>query len=384
MLAVETQNYAAILRAKSAEYSALHSLDKPNKDILLPCIVAASFLVKDQEKKRQLTKLEYRDAHLGRLAKSWGKRTCLLDPRLLKFDKDHQNDAIDLAGFLSDSVRFGCGIIPVIDLRTSELRRKAISKHWLATKYGLALRLTLSDLSNAKLGNLIQKILLETVIKPQECLLLLDFADADLSDYEGFGAFQTEWIFRVQEFGLWRRIISAATSYPETNPAPANGDVEVERSEWLAWRSALSTGPKIAEIAMFGDYGADNAKISFAGAGRAITHLRYATPDKWLVVRGGQAHELGDGTIRDVSRRILRSGLFAGEVFSAGDEFIAACADASGKPGNPTIWRAANMNHHLTRVTQDIAESFGVSLPAGARRKSVQEDLFARLGWVPA
>jgi hypothetical protein len=34
------------------------------------------------------------------------------------------------------------------------------------------------------------------------------------------------------------------------------------------------------------------------------------------------------------------------------------------------------MNHHMTRVTQDIADYLEIEIPAVARRKSVQDDLF--------
>jgi hypothetical protein len=214
------------------------------------------------------------------------------------------------------------------------------------------------------------------VVKPQECVLILDFSDADLSEVDAFAAFQAEWILRTQEFGLWRRVIVAATNYPEKNPAPENGQTKVARNEWLAWKQALSLNPRIGEVAMFGDFGADNAKIDFGGAGRALKHIRYATRDGWLVVRGGPLTPECDGSIQDVARRITLSGSFAGELFSAGDEFISACAAGLGGKGNPTTWRAANMNHHMTRVTQDIADYLEIEIPAAVRRKSVQNDLF--------
>lgn len=314
--------------------------------------------------------------HLGRMAKSWGAQTCVLDPRFLKFDKDTQQDASDLAQFLGAARRFGCSIIPTIELKTTKLRCDAISSHWQTTKHGLALRLTLGDLSDSGLRMKIHSLLLKMVVKPQECVLILDFSDADLSDVEAFAAFEAEWILRAQEFGLWRRVIVAATNYPEKNPAPENGQTKVGRNEWLAWKHALSLNSRVRELAMFGDFGADNARIDFGGAGRALKHIRYATRDEWLVVRGGHLTVECDGSIRDVARRIILSGAFAGELFSAGDEFIAACASGLGGKGNPTTWRAANMNHHMTRVTQDMADYFEIEIPAAVRRKAVQDDLF--------
>ena len=214
------------------------------------------------------------------------------------------------------------------------------------------------------------------VVKPQQCVLILDFSDADLSEVDAFAGFEAEWILRAQEFGLWRRVIVAATNYPEKNPAAENGQARVGRNEWLAWKQALSLNSRVGELGMFGDFGADNARIDFGTSGRALKHIRYATRDEWLVVRGGSPTQACDGSIRDVARRIMLSGSFAGELFSAGDEFIAACAAGLGTKGNPTTWRAANMNHHMTRVTQDIADHLEIEIPAGVRRKSIQNELF--------
>jgi hypothetical protein len=376
MLPIEYQSYAVTLRDKTAEFDALRALDAPNKALILPIIVAASYFVKDQEKKRQLTKEEYLSTHLGRITKSWGQRTCILDSRFLKFDRDAQRDASDLATFLGDSIKYGCSIIPVCELRTSELRRSVISSHWRSSRNGLALRLTLNDLSDPKLGGAIQSLLMKMVVKPQQCVLILDLSDADLSDIDAFAEFEAEWILRTQEFGLWRRVVAVATNYPEVNPAPENGQIQVARNEWLAWKQALSLNPRVGQLAMFGDFGADNARIDFGGAGRALKHLRYTTRDAWLVVRGGHLTPVCDGSIQDVARRVILSGAFAGELFSAGDEFIAACANGLGRNGNPTTWRAANMNHHMTRVTQDIADHLEIEIPAVIRRKPVQSDLF--------
>jgi Beta protein len=376
MLSIETQNYAVILRDKVAEFDALRSLDRANKNMILPYFVAASFFVKDQEKKRQVTKEECRDDHLGRLAKSWGRRSAILDTRFLKFAQDLQQDAVDLSNFLEASTQYGCSLIPALDLRTSELRRNAISAFWQKTNHGLAIRVTLSDLLNPKLAISVQRLLLQVVAKPQNCVLVLDLADADLSDLNAFAAFEAEWVLRTQELGLWRRVIVAATHYPEKNPAPPNGQIEVGRNEWLAWKQAVGIDARVGELAMFGDYGADNARISFGETGfGAITHFRYATKDKWLVVRGGSPVPAHDGSIHEVARRILISGVFAGELFSWGDEFIKACAEAK-QVGNPTIWRTANMNHHMTRVTQDLADFFEIQMPAPVRRTPIQQDMF--------
>jgi hypothetical protein len=206
-----------MLRDKTAEFDALRTLDTPNKGMILPVVVAASFFVKDQEKTRQLTKDEYLSEHLGRIAKSWGARTCLLDTRFLKLDKEAQQDASDLAKFLNAGRKFGCSIIPTFDLKTSNFRCSAISSHWQSTGNGLALRLTLSDLSDPGLRTKIHSLLIKMVVKPQQCVLILDLSDADLSEVDAFAAFEE---FRNMACGgeslLPPRIIPRKIPLPKT------------------------------------------------------------------------------------------------------------------------------------------------------------------------
>jgi hypothetical protein len=201
----------------------------------------------------------------------------------------------------------------------------------------------------------------------------LDMADAELSEDQDFVQSVINAVLRLQELGQWRRIIIEATNYPEHNPAPDNGSILVRRREWINWRAMIQSDRSLAKVAMFGDYGADHAKMRFKGGSIPIHHLRYAAFDQWLVVRGGAPTAMGDGTIHQVASAIVESRAFAGETFSAGDEFIYDCALRRITGGTPTDWRKANMNHHITRVVADLASLYSLPIPLRqTRRRSVQ------------
>ncbi len=207
-----------------------------------------------------------------------------------------------------------------------------------------------------------------------DCLLALDVAEADLSPADAFAKFAIDWLLQLHGFGMWPRIILLATNYPRgKNPAAVNGEKTISRAEWVIWKRILELDPSVRNYVMFGDYGADNAHVDFGAGGWAITHLRYATGADWLIVRG----EDDRGTMRSVARRIVDSGSFSGETFSAGDEFIGGRAQGLAGVGNPMIWRWANMNHHMTLVTADLGALYGAPIPVPVgRRHPVQEELF--------
>jgi hypothetical protein len=378
MLEVGLIDYVSTHRWKRAEYEGLAQIDEDLKYRLLPNIIMPPMSARDIEKNRKLTRDEFAAVQVGRLSQYWGRRPCLVDCRFVEFAPSQRTDAKRLFAFLSAASRFGCGVMPVLDLRTNEYRLESIRRHWIETQNGLALRLSLGDLQKAKLEGLVQQRLVGLGGKPSDCFLLMDFSEADLSDQEDFANFAYEWILKLQQIGNWRRIIIQATNFPERNPAAPNSSVRVARSEWTIWKSLVRRDPSLPNSVTFGDFGADNARFSFDGGGLPITHLRYALENEWLIVRGGPPTKKGDGTIKQVAKEISESGVFSGSDFSAGDERIALWASDAGVPTGATEWRKVNMVHHWTRVLVDTTALRGSTVIRRPRaRAPLQGDLFA-------
>lgn len=378
MLEVGFANYAPTLRWKKGEYEALATLDEALKDRLLPIIVLPPISARDIEANRKLSRDEFAPVQVGRLSKYWGNRPCLVDLRFIQFVQGIVADAKRLSAFLSATSKFGGGVIPIFDLQTNEYRLNVLRDYWTSTNHGLALRVSLADLSRKGLDTTIQTKLRALTVKPSDCLLLIDFSDADLTKHEEFVRFAHDWLIRLQQAGVWRRTIPQSTNYPERNPAQPNGSTKVNRTEWLIWELMFDLDRQVREIALFGDFGADNANLKFDGGGTPITHLRYAITRQWLVVRGGVPTEAGDGSIRQVAKAIMASGEFAGAEFSAGDELIAAWAGGSIPVGGASEWRKANMSHHWTKVLVDLGVLNGRPIrPRHRRQIDVQEDFFS-------
>jgi|HubBroStandDraft_1064217.scaffolds.fasta_scaffold00040_41 hypothetical protein len=373
MYPLEAKSYSAALRAKAGEFLACLELDEPSKERLLPDFILPPLTAKENG---SLSIEGAMDAQIGKISTYWGARPCLLDLRFLKFNSDAGVDASYVTDLLVRARRSGCRVIPVVDLITNYYRVAAVGAHARNSKSGAALRLTLHDLSNRELKPLIDTQLANLGISSNECVLILDLSDADLSAPDEFAKFASDWLHRLQGYGMWPRMIFQATNYPLHNPAPAKGQKSVARAEWSIWKRIIELDAQIKNFVMFGDFGADNAHIDFEADGRAITHLRYATETCWLVVRGDKMRK----TIRSVADRIVKSGSFSGELFSVGDEFIGTRAQGLAGVGNPMIWRSVNMNHHMTLVIQGLGILYGAPVPQfGRRRHPVQEELLPAL-----
>ena len=186
-------------------------------------------------------------------------------------------------------------------------------------------------------------------VEPSACALIIDFGGYDLTSPEIVALIAVDAITRVLASAVWGLLVFQGTNYPDRNLAAPGAFHVVDRNEWRVWKAILEDDPAIGRNVAFGDYAADCAKMKFDKGGRPIPHLRYTTPQSWRIERG--ADGLRHGTaLRDVCRRIVDSGDFAGEGFSSADARMARIAADEADAGGARDWRAMNTTHHLTRV----------------------------------
>jgi hypothetical protein len=156
----------------------------------------------------------------------------------------------------------------VADLADVEqFMRSGVSAVLSTSKAPFALRLRPEDIEDDGLPTRVQRVLLALVRKPSETLLVLDFGNIDFSDTSVVAEVMVATLERVLAIGNWSQVIWQATSYPETNPAPAGDIAILARGEWNAYRQAWALDPIVKRHLMFGDFAADSAKFNFASGG---------------------------------------------------------------------------------------------------------------------
>lgn len=150
--------------------------------------------------------------------------------------------------------------------------------------------------------------------------------------------------------GDFRNAVLVGGSVPEQLPKRDTGVVRREtRIELEAWQQIVSLVDLHVPFA-FGDFGVINPK--YVKPGRPITvpaRVRYTTPREHIFLRTGR------GGHEDLCRQILAmQDEYAGAAYSAGDQRMDLAAQGLASVGNPSIWIAGDLNHHLELVSDQV------------------------------
>jgi len=372
--------YVPAVRFKQGEYRGLGRLAADVADRIAPRLVMPPPKDRDQEKGRRLTQDEILHLTGRRIAQHWGMREAFLEPRFL-FAEFGETESVNWLPRLFKVARDASAVlIPVATLNDLLGARSQAFKLVLANdmETRIALRVQSGEIDRHLAGR-VTAVMDRLDVIPPECALLLDFADADLTNVDAVASVISNTLEEVQGIGRWQSIIFQGTNYPDKNPAAENSSVSVPRNEWLAWSKTIKDDPNSSASLLFGDYAADNANFEFRSGGGAAPYryYRYCLTDRWTVVRGSQDVAQAEA-MREVCQTILDSGYFAGPDFSSADEFIYQTAKGYAGPGNATTWREINTAHHITQVVSDIGRMRGFSV--GRRVVAVaprQESLFS-------
>lgn len=352
-------SYVPALRLKKGECFGLASLASDVVKHVTPRLIVPPLKDRDFEGSASLASDEIAYGIGRRIAANWPLRPAYLETRFLFPDfagSKSSNWLPRIFGVARDATAL---LIPVANI--DELAGEHIEAYRLSlsndTSIRLAIRIASSEIDDS-LENRLLPALVAIDLSPQECALMLDFADADLSDFEIASAVLAGALETVQSIGLWHDVIFQGTNFPETNPAQEGASTHVPRNEWLAWKALCDADPSVLKYLIFGDYCADNAKFQFQSGGIPIRHYRYSTEMHWRVERGQSKLSTRDA-MRAVCKSIVESEDFAGREFSSADNYIYATANGNDGPGCPWMWRGINTTHHITQVVSDLSKMKG-------------------------
>jgi len=378
--------YVPALRLKQGEYRALQKLSDDISSQIRPRFIVPPAKEFDPEKKKFLSNDEIAYLTGRRIAEHWPLRSAYLETQYLNKHFGEGEINVWLPRIFELAREAGAKLIPVATLNDLTGARVGAFEKIIdpSAALKLAIRIT-SDEIDHDIGKLLSSAMIAVGVSSKQISLIADFCDADFSNLHVSsevlqGAFED-----LQEAGQWDQIIFQGTSFPIKNPAKAGTETapvtmeRVSRDAWLAWNMAIDRDSNFSERFIYGDYGADNAKMDFkfGGGGIAIRHYRYATSNEWLVARGTDTGKHSK-VMPQVAKKILESGDFSGRGFSVADSIIYNLGSGlGGGSGSASQWREINMIHHITQVVRDIGVKRGLKFrDVHFADESAQIDLF--------
>lgn len=201
----------------------------------------------------------------------------------------------------------------------------------------------------------------------QELMALFDLAEKDVDIVIPFGFLSggnfanevrtlNEIEARLINFPNYRSRIISSGSFPVDVTALAIDTVtDLPRHELTLFRTLVNNTKTTLTYADFGNIHCiyDSTKRGFEGS----ASLKYTTNTAFKIFRGRKPseHEAGFGQYINHCKALVALDEYDGRDFSYGDEMIDKYAneELSGN-GNATSWITITLNHHLTKVAQQV------------------------------
>jgi hypothetical protein len=240
---------------------------------------------------------------------------------------------------------------------------------------GVCMRVSLPDIMEDGISDKINNILNTANLDSSQVDLLLDLEHPSKFDpILDFSFMILSVLNSTPLLDEWRSLILSSSSFPATKEITQ--DVEtVERKEWLVYQNLIKQSA-ISRIPIYSDYtivSPGHVTLDF----RTITrkcYIKYTIENNWMILRGKRTSKTkptsppvkGDSFMKDyhgIANEIVNSNYYFGKDYSQGDLRLFECSEQledyknnkKTKPGSASNWIEAGVNHHITKVVNDLS-----------------------------
>jgi len=300
------------------------------------------------------------DFALKKIYKKWGSSPCFVDLNLIPPAERMENGVHPIRFIFNELRAIQCIAVPVTGLLRDEEYQREIKAASVKDKKGICLRITIEQAAKSSFKEELDGLLSKLGIPTSDCDLVLDLGAPSFVPPEGFSMVIQAIVSKLPYLNGWRTFTIMSTSFPETMAVVKKGGEIVPRYEWKLYKMLISDLRKAKlRLPAFGDYAISHPKVLELDMRlvKPYATIRYTIDDSWYIVKGENVREHKYEQYRELSKKVLISRYYCGSTFSWGDEYIQQCANG-GKTGNLTMWRQVGTNHHIEKVTRDIASFY--------------------------
>lgn len=344
-------HYVPILRWKMGEKRALKALLQRDKARMMPLLEWSRPGDVAPEEDREPPTPDPR-ALAQDILKHWGPRPFFYDPHWF-WANNLDGDLAALRRYVVELANGGPRPVPVLRLNDGADYRQALAP--LAPDRGVCVRLAYADVADPTLWKRLHAFLSATGYALGAVHLVADFEmhyrEVDIASL----------CSRLPEIARYQTLTVVAGSFPmDLREFKGPQVFYLPREEWLRWHDQVER--PLTRRPTFGDYVTLHPVLTSAKRGlNPSATIRYTTEEHWLVMKGEGLHnEDGPGyeQYKANAALLMQRRDYRGSEFSAGDRYIRDVAAPDARPGNPTTWVQAGVNHHMTFVVRQIADFF--------------------------
>jgi Beta protein len=246
-------------------------------------------------------------------------------------------------------------LVPVTGLLRAKQYQAAVAAILKEDKRGLCLRLTPADILQTGFRDSVKALLNSLRLTEDAVHLLVDYEASDPAS-----PLSVRCSPLPPNLSKWQTVSMASGAFPPDLQGFEPGNRRIPRSDWLAWKKAVSQSETRIRKPSFSDYTIQYGlyKEPVEGSNPSVS-VRYTLDEEWLIMRGeavrGKATSKPDETRPGREQWHGRAqllcdnrDLFYGESFSWGDAFIRERSLDPKNYGSHEIWLRAGINHHMT------------------------------------
>jgi hypothetical protein len=352
------RHYVPCLRWKQGEYQALLRLGHSTKGAITPLIEMPEIGWDFETNKEAKTLDDHVEKFAKRVVEKWDDRWTFVDLKLVSSHR--MTDGRHPVGYVfCDLSARGASAVPVTGVGRDRAYKAEVSKVVSREQHGVCIRATLQEVASAEFSAGLASLLKELSLSPGDAHFVLDLEAPSFEPVEGFTKMVIKTLSKVPTINRWRTLTVCGTSFPETMGDIERGVEIRKRYEWLCYKLILKTLPAGHRKPTFGDYAIAHPAVPHVDMRRVkpAASLRYTIDDAWYIAKGRNVRDNGRDQYCDQCAKLVSSGMYMGERYSAGDEYISKCAARLVEPGSLTTWRWVGTNHHLRKVVMDVANT---------------------------
>lgn len=358
-----SDHYVPVVKWKRGERTALEHLSSTARTRITPLLEIQP--VPYDHKTGSFSKTI--DEHLSNIGKDLSSCWKTTDPIFVDaitiydnvdFEDDNLASGQHPLEFIIESIENeGNQAIPVTGTERDASYQAAV--YTMVQKYqrGICVRIYEEQLDDlAQLESDVNDLLSFAHINKSEVDIVIDFEQINPAKEQAIYSQIINTLIQFPDINAWRTITICATSIPKTYSKIIKkfSSGTVPRAEWNIYSKIVKTN--LLRKPSFGDYTITNpdfVNLEPWLLNKIISSLKYTCDTDFWVHRGDLTGN-GFSCMRDICSTIVSDSRFSGQSFSFGDSYIYSCANG-GTTGNLESWVVAGINHHLTKVADDLA-----------------------------